>query len=41
VNDDTLDMGKEGEKAIKELLGRAWKAKIIPKKIKPEIIRPK
>lgn len=41
VNKDTLDMGKQGEKAIKELLRRAWNKGLIEKEITPEIIRPK
>lgn len=40
VNKDTLDMGKEGEKALKTLFGRAHKAGLLDRPVPLDIIRP-
>jgi 1,4-dihydroxy-6-naphthoate synthase len=40
VNQDTLDMGPEGEKAIKTLFDRAYQAKLFSRKPSIHIIRP-
>jgi 1,4-dihydroxy-6-naphthoate synthase len=40
VNRDTLDMGPEGEKAIRTLFDRAYRRQLLPARIPLEIIRP-
>lgn len=40
VNKDTLDMGKEGEKALRTLFGMAHKRGLLPRPVPLEIIRP-
>jgi 1,4-dihydroxy-6-naphthoate synthase len=40
VNEDTLDMGKEGERALRALYDRAFKAGLIKKRVKLDLARP-
>jgi len=40
VNDWTLDFGEVGRRAVKELLQRAYDAKIVPKRVVPDFIAP-
>ena len=38
VNDYTVDLGKEGEEAVRLLLARGFEEKILPEKIDPEFV---
>jgi len=40
VNRDTLDMGPEGERAIRKLFSEARRSGLLPERVRPEIIRP-
>jgi predicted solute-binding protein len=40
VNKDTLDMGKEGEKALRTLFGSAHKRGLLKRPVPLDIIRP-
>ena len=40
VNEDTLDMGKEGERALRILYDRAYKTGLIKKRVKLDLARP-
>jgi 1,4-dihydroxy-6-naphthoate synthase len=40
VNEDTLDMGKEGERALRELYDRAFRAGLITRRVRLDVARP-
>lgn len=39
VNDTTLDFGNQGRKAVRELLGRAYRAGILPEEVEMEFVK--